>query len=149
MEIVGKHQGHKPDVLCVRDLDVCCVLAFPEHIEVDRHNAVRTRNVRLAAIRSFFRHAAAYDPLLLPIAQRVLAIPTKRFERRTVKSLTRRQVQALLDAPDVATRSGLRDHLLLTLMYNTGARASELAALKVGDLRLDTGGSVHHSRRGA
>jgi len=78
----------------------------------------------------------------------VLAIPAKRFERRAVKSLTQKQIQALLDAPDVTTRSGLRDHLLLTLMYNTGARVSELAALKNGDLRLDTGGSVHIRGKG-
>lgn len=75
--------------------------------------------------------------------QRVLAIPVKRFERGSIKCLTRTQVQALLDASNESTKPGLRDRVLITLMYNTGARVSEITALKVCDLRLDTGGSIH------
>jgi site-specific recombinase XerD len=141
-------RSRKPDDLRVRDLDADTVLAFLDDLERRRRNSARTRNVRLAAIRSFFRHATASDPLLLPVAQRVLAIPAKRFERVAVAHLTRDHMQSLLDAPDASTETGLRDRVLLTLMYNTGARVSEVAALKVGDLRLDTGGSVHIHGKG-
>ena len=138
----------KPDELCVQDLDAACVLAFLDDLEQTRHNSARSRNARLAAIRSFMRYAAASNPLLLAFAQPVLAIPSKRFERRSVKALTRQQVQMLIDAPDPSTRAGFRDRVLLTVMYNTGARVSEIAGLKVGDLRLDTGGSVHVHGKG-
>ena len=80
--------------------------------------------MRLASIRSLFRHATASDPLLLPVAQRVLAIPAKRFERVAVAHLTRDHMQSLLDAPDASTETGLRNRVPLTLMYNTGARVS-------------------------
>jgi integrase len=92
----------------------------------------------LADIRSSFRYATAFDPLWPPIAPRTLAIPSKRFELRGVGYLQPSEVRALLDAPDLSTRAGLRGRVLLTLMYNTGARFSEAAGLKVGDLRLDT-----------
>lgn len=140
--------GLKPDDLRVDSIDAERVLAFLDDLERRRHNCVRSRNARLAAIRSFFRFATAADPLLLPIAQRILAIPSKRFEREVVGYLQAHQVQALLDAPDMSTRTGLRDRVLVTLMYNTGARVSELAALKVGDLTLATGGAVHLRGKG-
>jgi site-specific recombinase XerD len=143
-----RHLGRRPDDVVVQDLDAPCVLAFLEDLERTRKNVARTRNARLAAIRSFMRYAAAYDPLLLPIAQPVLAIPVKRFDRPPVQHLTRPQVQSLLNAPDLSTWTGLRDRVLLTLLYNTGARVSEIAGLQVGDLRLDTGGSVHLRGKG-
>jgi len=123
-------RSRKPDDLRVRDLDGSTVLAFLDDLERHRRNSARTRNVRLAAIRSFVRHATASDPLLLPVAQRVLAIPSKRFERVAVAHLTREHMQLLLHAPDISTETGLRDRVLLTLMYNTGARVSEVAAMK-------------------
>jgi integrase/recombinase XerD len=138
----------QPDDLRVRDLDASCILAFLDDLERHRGNGARSRNLRLAAIRSFVRYATATDPLLLPVAQRVLAIPTKRFERGGVGHLTRGQMQLILDAPDTSTKTGLRDRVLLTLMYNTGARVSEIAALTAGDLQLDTGGSVHIHGKG-
>ena len=84
----------------------------------------------------------------MPVAQRVLAIPVKRFERASVRHLTRPQMQTLLDAPDPSTQTGLRDRVLLGILYNTGARVSEVAALTVADLRLDTGGSLHIRGKG-
>lgn len=141
-------RGRLPDDLQVRDLDAVAILGFLDHLEQGRGNCARSRNLRLAAIRSFMRHATAFDPVLLPVAQRVLAIPTKRFERRPVGHLTRGQVQAILDAPNLATATGRRDQVLLLLMYNTGARVSELAALNVGDVELDTAGSVHIRGKG-
>ena len=140
--------GLKPDELRVDSINAERVLAFLDDLERGRHNCARSRNARLAAIRSFCRFATAADPLLLPIAQRVLAIPSKRFERKVVGYLQPIQVQALLDAPDSSTRTGLRDRVLVTLMYNTGARVSELAALKVSDLSLATGGAVHLRGKG-
>jgi integrase/recombinase XerD len=138
----------KPDELRVADITSSRVLAFLDDLERTRGNSVRTRNVRLAPIRSFLRYAAGADPLLLPVAQKVLAIPSKRFERGRVGHLSRAQMQLLLDTPDRSTRAGTRDGVLLTLMYNTGARVSEIAALKFGDLRLDTGGSLHVHGKG-
>jgi site-specific recombinase XerD len=138
----------KPDGVCVDDLDASRVLAFLDDLERKRCNKARTRNNRLAAIRSFFRHAAGVNPLLLPLAQRVLAIPAKRFERAYVGYLTREQMQAILDAPDVSTFTGQRDRVLLVLLYNTGARVSELAGLQVQDVSLESRMSVHIRGKG-
>lgn len=138
----------KPDAVCLNDLDAPRVLAFLDDLERRRSNTVRTRNARLAAIRSFLRHAAADNPLLLPVAQPVLAIPVKRFERASVGHLTREQMQAILDTPDTTTFAGQRDRVLLTLMYNTGARVSELASLHIQDVSLESGASVHIRGKG-
>ena len=137
----------KPDVVCVDDLDAPRVLAFLDDLERRRGNTARTRNARRAAIRSFLRYAAA-NPLLLPVAQRVLAIPAKRFERASVGYLTREQIQAIIDSPDTATFSGQRDRVLLVLLYNTGARVSELAGLQIQDVSLESRMSVHIHGKG-
>jgi len=138
----------KPEAVSVQDLDAPCILAFLDDLERRRGNTARSRNARRAAIRSFLRYAAAADPQLLPVAQRVLAIPAKRFERASVSYLTREQMQAILDSPDEATFSGQRDRVLLTLLYNTGARASELAGLQTQDLSLESRVSVHIRGKG-
>jgi integrase/recombinase XerD len=138
----------KPDVVCVDDLDAPRVLMLLDDLERQRGNTARTRNARLVAIRSFLRFAAAHDPLLLPVAQRVLAIPTKRFERASVVYLTRDQIQAIVDSPDASTFSGQRDRVLLMLLYNTGARVSELAGLRVQDVSLESRMSVHVRGKG-
>jgi len=145
---IERRRGPKPEDLCVQDLDAGRVLGFLDDLELTRHNGARSRNARLTAIRSFIRHASACDPLLLPVAQQVLAIPCKRFERAAVGHLMRQQVQALIDAPDPSTRTGLRDRALLTVMYNTGARVSEVAGLTVGDLKLGTGASLQIRGKG-
>ncbi len=133
----------QPDAVCVDDLDAPRVLAFLKDLEKSRDNCPRSRNARLAAIRSFFRHVAATNPLLLSLAQRVLAIPMKRFDRNAVSHLTREQMQAILDAPGATTLAGRRDRLLLLLLYNTGARVSEIANLQVQDVRLESSSCVH------
>ena len=133
----------QPDAVCVDDLDAPRVLAFLKDLEKSRDNCPRSRNARLAAIRSFFRHVAATNPLLLSLAQRVLAIPMKRFDRNAVSHLTREQMQAILDAPGTGTLAGQRDRLLLLLLYNTGARVSEIANLQVKDVRLESSSCVH------
>jgi integrase/recombinase XerD len=148
IRFLEQRRGAKVDGLCVDDLDAPCILAFLDDLERRRGNTARSRNARLAAIRSFIRHTASAEPLLLPVAQRLLAIPVKRFERTVVGYLSREQVQSLLDAPDASTKAGLRDRVLLMLMYNTGARVSEITALRIGDLHLESGGSVHIHGKG-
>ena len=138
----------KADDLSVEDLDAPRILAFLDDLERRRGNSARTRNARLAAIRSFIRYTASVEPLLLPVAQRLLAIPVKRFEHRDVGFLNREQIQTLLEAPDASTQTGLRDRVLLMLMYNTGARVSEITALCVGDLHLEASASVHIQGKG-
>jgi site-specific recombinase XerD len=144
-----EHQyRQKVDELSVTDLDASRILAFLDDLERRRGNSPRSRNARLAAIRSFIRYTASAEPLLLPVAQRLLAIPMKRFEHGDARYLRREQMQALLEAPDPLTRTGLRDRVLLMLMYNTGARVSEITALRIGDLHLQAGGSVHIHGKG-
>ena len=143
LHFLQRRYRKQADELSVLDLDAPRILAFLDDLEQRRGNSARSRNVRLAAIRSFIRHAASGEPLLLPVAQRLLAIPVKRFEHRDVEYLSRVQMQTLLEAPDASTQTGLRDRVLLMLMYNTGARVSEIAALRIDNLRLDDGGAVH------
>lgn len=129
--------GRPPSALTLEDLDAPLVLAFLDHLENVRGNSPRTRNLRLTAIRSFMRHASLRAPTALPVAQRVLAISPKRFDRPALGFLSREEVTALLDAPDQTSWSGQRDAVLLALLYNTGARVSELAGLRIADLLLD------------
>jgi integrase/recombinase XerD len=110
------------------------VLAFLDHLERERHNGIRSRNARLAAVRAFARYVATEEPAILPIAQRILAIPLKRHQRPVLGYLSREEIQAVLDAPDVTTWSGERDRALFLLLYNTGARISEALGLSVGDI---------------
>jgi integrase/recombinase XerD len=140
--------GKPPSALCLADLDAPLVLDFLDHLETDRGNSVRTRNARLAAIHSFMRYAAVRDPVSLPITQRVLAIPAKRFNRPVLGYLSREQISAILAAPDKHTWSGRRDAVLLATAYNTGARVSELTALRVGDVLLDRQTAVHLHGKG-
>jgi integrase/recombinase XerD len=126
--------GKPVSALCLDDIDVVMVLAFLDHLEQQRNNCIRSRNARLAAIRSFLHYAALQEPASLPGIQRVLAIPTKRFDRLMVGFLSREEMEAILSAPDTTTWSGQRDVVMLTLLYNTGARVSELIALEYSDI---------------
>jgi integrase/recombinase XerD len=129
-EFVRKLTGKEPAALVMSDLDALSVLKFLDHIEAERHNQVQSRNVRLAAIRSFCRMVALRDPGSVGIATRVLAIPVKRTDKRLVGYLTRPEMDALLDAHDLTGWAGRRDHALLLTLYNTGARVSELTNLE-------------------
>jgi integrase/recombinase XerD len=126
-----------PSALTLEDLDAPLVLDFLDHLENVRGNSPRTRNLRLTAIRSFMRHASLRVPTALPVAQRVLAISPKRFDKPALGFLSREEVRALLEAPDRSTWSGQRDAVLLAVLYNTGARVSELARLRISDLLLE------------
>jgi len=140
--------GRSPSALALNDLDAPLVLAFLDHLETQRGNCPRTRNLRLTAIRSFMRYASVRDPTALPVAQRVLAIPAKRFDRPALEFLSREEITALLDAPDRATWSGQRDAVLLATLYNTGARVSEATALRVADVLTDRGSALHLHGKG-
>ena len=115
------------------------ILAFLDHLEEQRHNHIRTRNARLAALRSWVHYLAdALGPDLPATTRQILAIPLKRCHQRMLGFLQRDQMQALLAATDQSW-TGRRDHLLFLLLYNTGARVSEITGLRVRDVSL-TGG---------
>jgi site-specific recombinase XerD len=135
---------HKqPCELDIADIDAPLVGAFLDHLERDRHNTVRTRNNRLAAIHSLFRYASLRHPEHAASIGRVLAIPPKRFERDLVTFLTEPEVDALLGACDRTTWTGRRDHALLLLAIQSGLRISELASLTCADVSLGAGPNVH------
>jgi integrase/recombinase XerD len=143
-----KHSGRTPSALNLEDLDAPVVLSFLDHLETERSCCPRTRNLRLTAIRSFMRYASVRDPASLPVAQRVLAISGKRFDRPVLGFLSHEEVQALLDAPDRTTWSGQRDAALFAVMYNTGARVSEMIRLRVADVLVDRAHAVHLHGKG-
>jgi site-specific recombinase XerD len=140
--------GKAPSSLQWDDLDEARIASFLEHLEVDRHNTARTRNLRLTAIRSLFRYAALRHPEHAAVIQRVLAIPPKRFEKRTVIFLTAEEAAALLAAPDPRRWEGRRDRALLVLAIQAGLRVSELAGLNCGDVVLGTGAHVRCEGKG-
>ena len=122
--------GIEPCALRVIDLDAPAILRFLDHLEQQRGNTVSSRNVRLSAVRSFFRLVALRDPESIGLATRVLAIPVKREDKKLIGYLTRPEIQALLAAPDRSQWAGQRDHALFSTLYNSGARVSEIIALK-------------------
>jgi integrase/recombinase XerD len=138
----AKRRGIEPSKLEIDDLDASLVGAFLDHLEHQRGNSLRTRNARLAAIRSLFRYAALRHPEHAAVIERVLAIPPKRFERSLLTFLAEAELDALLTAPDCASWSGRRDHALLALTGQTGLRASELAGLRGADVHLGIGAHV-------
>jgi site-specific recombinase XerD len=115
---------------------------FLNHLEKDRGIVPRSRNLRLSAIRSFFRYAAFQQPDHSALIQRVLSIPSKRYDRPQIAFLSRPEIDALLAAPDTGTWSGRRDHALLLLAVQTGLRVSELTGLRCEDIRLGAGAHV-------
>ena len=140
--------GKTPSALDIADLDAPLIAAFLDHLEHDRHNSVRTRNNRLAAIHSLFSYAAHHHPEHADTIARVLAIPVKRHERTLLTWLTETEVDALLAAPNQATWTGRRDHALLVLAVQTGLRISELISLTLADIRLGAGAHVRCMGKG-
>jgi len=131
-----------PTKLSMCDLEVPFVCRFLDHLESERGNSPRSRNVRLAAIHSFFSYVALQEPSLGAFAQRVLAIKSKRYTKKPVDFLTRTEAEALLTAPDQKTWSGRRDRTLLLLTLQTGLRVSEIVSLRCEDVVLGTGAHV-------
>lgn len=134
---------HKPpSQLTFEEIQAPLIVAFLDHLEKHRGVSVRSRNLRLTALHSFFRYAAFEAPAHSAQIQRVLAIPSKRFTRTLVQFLTRAEVDALLAAPDQRTWSGRRDHAFLLVAVQTGLRVSEMTGLTRADLVLGAGAHV-------
>jgi len=140
--------GKAPSKLQLEDLDAVLIGSFLQHLETDRHNSVRTRNTRLAAVHSLFAYAALHHPEHAALIQRVLAIPAKRTDRQLVSFLTHDEVDALLAAPDRDTWIGRRDHALLLIAVQTGLRVTELTYLTRADVDLGTGAHVRCHGKG-
>lgn len=137
LRFLAKRRRRAVVVLDLADLEPEQILAFLEHLEVERGNGTSTRNARLAAVHAFARHAATSHPEHLELCQRLLAIPFKRARPRIVEYLEIEEMRALLDAPDTRTPDGRRDHALLLAMFNTGARVQEILDVRPSDLQLE------------
>lgn len=134
--------GREPSDLRLEELDATFLGEFLEHLERDRRNGVRTRNNRLCALHAFFRYVALNEPALALHCQRILAIPTKRYDRAPVEFLTEEESAALIAAPDLGTWIGRRDRALLLLAIQTGLRNSEITSLRCQDVDIGTGAHV-------
>ncbi|MHB8115760.1 MAG: tyrosine-type recombinase/integrase [Acidithiobacillus ferriphilus] len=136
-----------PATMKMTDITPELILAFLDHLEQERHNTVRSRNARLAALRSFLKFAAHRDVTSLHVIEKALGIPMKRFERPMLGYLSRDEMLAVIGAPGSGWTSQ-RDHLLLGLLYNTGARVSEIIGVRVSDVVLDKSSFVHLHGKG-
>jgi integrase/recombinase XerD len=148
LSFAEQRTGKPPSRLEIEDLDTPLITAFLDHLEHDRHNGPRTRNARLAAIHSMFRFAALKHPDHAALISRVLAVPTKRYDRAIVSYLTPEEVDALLAAPDRSRWIGRRDHTLITLAIQTGLRVTELTSLRCQDVHLGSGPHIQTSGKG-
>ncbi len=148
LEFVQQRLKKAPSTLTIGDLPAPLIVDFLDSLEKDRGNSARSRNIRLAAIRSFFRYAALHQPNYSALIQRILAIPAKRHDRTEVAFLTRPEIDVLLAAPDLNTWSGRRDRALLMLAMQTGLRVSELTGLRCEDLVLGRGSYIHCMGKG-
>jgi site-specific recombinase XerD len=142
LKFIQQRLRKPPSCLSFEEIDAPLIVAFLDELEKHQGLSVRSRNLRLTAIHSFFRYAAFEAPAHSAQIQRVLAIPSKRFTRTLVHFLTRPEVDALLAAPDQRTWSGRRDHAFLLVAAQTGLRLSEMTGLKREDLILAAGAHV-------
>ena len=129
--------------LCVEQIDQSLVLDYLDYLEKSRGCTTRTRNARLAAIRTLFGFIAREEPSLLLHCQSIRTIPLKRAQHKTVGYLEENEMQAMLDSVEMTSRTGMRDNALILLLYNTGARVSEIVNLKETDLRLNSNGHIN------
>lgn len=148
LRFTSERTGRSPSNLLLDHFDQSCVSDFLRYLETERRNSARTRNARLSAIHSFFRYVATREPAELGLAQRVLAIPHKRFDRALVSFLSHVEVDALLSTPDRDTWLGCRDHVLLLVAVQTGLRVSELTSLTRDDVHLGTGAHIRCRGKG-
>ena len=143
LRFAARKSGRQVIRLQLADLGTATVLAFLDYLEVERGNCVATRNCRLVAVHRFFGYVAQTDPRHADLCRRVLDIPVKKTASSAMTYLDRKEVEALLAAPLSTQRLGRRDIALLTFLYNTGARASEMVALNIKDVRFER---PHHVR---
>ena len=143
LQFAESRLGKSPAMMALADLTPNLIMAFLDDLENQRHNCVRSRNARLAALRSFLKFAVHRDVSSLQVIERALGVPVKRFERPMFGYLSREEMLAVIGTPD-GTWLSQRDHVLFLLMYNTGARVSEIAAIKVSDVVLDDSAACVH-----
>lgn len=143
----AQRQGKEPNSMELSDVSAKFLVGFLDHLEQERHSSVRSRNIRLAAVRSFLKFAARRDPVHLGLIEQALAVPMKRFDRKMVGFVPREQMLALIDAPS-DTWIGQRDRLMFALMFNTGACVSEILGVRVADVVLGTTSSIRLHGKG-
>jgi site-specific recombinase XerD len=148
LRFASKERRSPPSELLLREIDAVLISAFLDSLETQRSASTRTRNLRLTAIRSFFRFTAFEAPEHSAHIQRVLAIPSKRHNKKLIHFLSRQEIDALLGAPDRTTWFGRRDHALLLLAIQTGLRLSELTGLDCTSIVLGTGAHVRCTGKG-
>jgi integrase/recombinase XerD len=148
LRFASERTGRAPTQLRIDDLSAELISDFLVYIESERRNSARSRNTRLAGIRSFFRFVAMTEPAYLLHCQQILTLPDKRYVRRTVEFLDRPEIEAVLAAPDRSTWVGRRDHAILTLALQTGMRVSELINLRRCDLVTGTGAHIYCEGKG-
>jgi integrase/recombinase XerD len=141
------HLHKQPTAMRLQDITPALILVFLDHLERDRGNAVRTRNSRLAALRAFLKFAGHRDIDALHVVEQALGVPMKRFERPMLGFLSREEMLAIIGKPGPSW-TGQRDHLLLHLLYNTGARVSEIIGVRLADVVLDGAACVHLHGKG-
>ncbi|RDV10252.1 integrase [Pontibacter diazotrophicus] len=148
LKFAGEKTGKSPMVLSIDELDAEMIGVFLDDIEHVRKNSARSRNTRLAAIRSFFRFVALHEPAYMFHCQKILSMPSKRYVKRNVEFLNTQEMQGLINAPDCSTWIGRRDHAILIMALQTGLRASELVKLQCCDVVLETGAHVRCEGKG-
>ena len=148
LRFAGQQRRKAPTRLRIEDLDAALVGDFLVHLETVRRNTARSRNTRLAAIRSFFRYVAMNEPAYALHCQRILAMPSKRYVRRTVNFFGHTEMEALLAAPDRSSWVGRRDHVILMVALQTGLRVSELVNLRCQDFVPGTGAHIRCEGKG-
>jgi integrase/recombinase XerD len=140
--------GVTPSALCVEQLDAPLVMDFLQSLETERHNSPRTRNLRLVAIKSFMRFLEYREPSLLEQSRRILAIPAKRTDSRLISYLSLEEMQAVLNAPNLQRRDGIRDRAMLHLCFAAGLRVSELVNLSLSAVAFEPSPTVHIQGKG-
>jgi site-specific recombinase XerD len=148
LRYASDRRNRPPTKLRIDDIDAALIGDFLTHVEKVRRNSARSRNTRLAAIRSIYRYVAMNEPEYALHCQRILAMPSKRYVRRTVDFIDRPEMEALLSAPDRSTWIGRRDRAILLLALQTGLRVSELINLNCRDIVLGTGAHVRCEGKG-
>jgi site-specific recombinase XerD len=147
LDFAQHHLGKMPTALNLNDIKPDLILAFLDHLEQERQNSVHSRNLRLTALRAFLKFAARRDVSSFFVIEQALGVPMKRFERPMLGFMGREEMLAVIGPPG-DTWTSQRDHLLLTLLYNTGARVSEIIGVKVGDVVLGESACVHLRGKG-
>jgi site-specific recombinase XerD len=147
LDFAHKRLGKQPTALVLADIEPDLILAFLDYLEKERHNTVRSRNLRLTALRAFLRFAARRDVSSFYVIERALGVPMKRFDRPILGFMSRDEMLEVMGQPG-DTWTSQRDHLLLAMLYNTGARVSEIIGVRVADVVLDGAPCVHLHGKG-